>query len=231
MIVLSGTTKERVYRATKAYWLSPFCAGTIEIGETLLSWALEARALSSKAYADAYSTHTHIAYQIKTGLPSSPVTFARLTTLSQFEFVNDNNATELLGRELLAWVRIRIEEPMHILGAQEVRVARLLYTRRGDFTYYERISDPNLYLPEDYHWQWSSKGNALEGYREGQKCFSWYPQGRRGTKNQNQLHYHGENLLIPSVNALNRFDFTLGEPAQIEFDALITTILALLEQE
>lgn len=227
-MILTEATKERVYRAIKAYWLSPFCDGTIEIGEILISWAIGARTLSSKAYADAYNPETQIAYQIKTGLPSSPLTFARLTTSSQFDLVNDDKAATILGNELLAWVRSRIEEPKAFLGAREVRIARLIYTRAGDFSYYERLSEPSHYLPEDYSWQWSSKGNALEGYRAGEKAFSWYPQGRRATKNQNQLHYHGENLLIPTPNSPNRFDFSLGKAGQIEFDVFITKILELL---
>ena len=230
-MILSDLTKERVYRAIKAYWLSPFCPGTIEIGETILSWALGAKSLSSKAYADAYNPETRIAYQIKTGLPSSPVTFARLTTPSQFDLVNDDKAVGNLGHELLIWVQARIQEPQNLLGAEEVRIARLIYTRHGDFTYYERLSEPSLYSPEKYDWRWSIKGNALEGYHESQKIFSWYPQGRRGTKNQNQLHYHGENLLIPPIDAPTRFDFSLGEPGQIEFDIFITTILTLLKEQ
>jgi hypothetical protein len=230
---LSPETIERIELAFKVYWLSPFCSGTIEIGETLISWALKARMLSSKAYADAYQTDSQIAYQIKTGLPTSPVTFARLTTPSQFQLVNDGNpnSPQLLGAELLAWVQERIEQPKKILNAKEVKIARMIYTKSGNFTYYERLVDSSKYDPSLYRWQWSEKGNALEGYQGDHKWFSWYPQGRFGTKNQNQLHDHGENRLIPVENATNRHDFVLGKHAQFEFDEMIIALLQLLDKK
>ncbi|MDX2077640.1 MAG: hypothetical protein SFZ02_14520 [bacterium] len=231
-IILTDETISRIELAFKVYWLSPFCSGTIEIGETLLSWALQATMLSSKAYADAYHSTNQIAYQIKTGLITSPVTFARLTTPSQFDLVNSINQNDIqhLGDELLEWVRNRIEEPKILLGAKEVRVARIIYTKQGDFTYYERLMDINHYLSQDYEWHWSSKGNALEGYRNRVKWFSWYPQGRQGTKNQNQLHYHGENTFLPSVGSKNRHDFRLGTHAQIPFDKMFVALLNLIDQ-
>lgn len=231
-IPLDPETIRRVELAFKVYWLSPFCSGVIEIGETLLSWALQADMLAGKAYADAYNPTSRIAYQIKTGLPTSPVTFARLTTPSQFDLVNSNQPadSDTLGSELLDWVRNRVQEPVSILNAREVRVARIIYTRAGDFIYYERLVDPTLYDPESYRWQWSSKGNALEGYRDGDKWFSWYPQGRQGTKNQNQLHYHGENQHIPPVGSASRHDFRLGKHARITFDAMVEALLQLIEK-
>jgi hypothetical protein len=228
---INPETLRRVELAFKVYWLSPFCSGTIEIGETLLSWALQADMLASKAYADAYHPATQVAYQFKTGLHNSPVTFARLTTPSQSDLVNRDQPDDLniLGHELLAWVRNRIEEPKTILGAKEVRIARVIYTKSGDFTYYERLVDPTLYDPNADRWQWSSQGNALEGYRHDVKWFSWYPQGRLGTKNQNQLHYHGENQLIPAKDSASRHDFRLGQHAQIDFDAMVTALLQIIE--
>lgn len=188
--------------------------------------------LSSKAYADAYESTKQIAYQIKTGLLSSPVTFARLTTPSQFSLVNSTNQADIqqLGDELLTWVQNRIEEPKQLLGAKEIRVARIIYTKNGNFTYYERLMNAEHYLLSDYEWQWSIKGNALEGYRNGAKWFSWYPQGRQGTKNQNQLHYHGENTLIPQVDSKSRYDFYLGEHSQIPFDKMVNALLNLIEE-
>lgn len=229
--ILSTYTKERVEEAIQAYWLSPFCSGVIELGETLLSWALEAQMLASKAYADAYQPEHQIAYQIKTGLPTSPVTFARLTTASQFQLVNSSKQSDLdkLGYELLDWVRHRIMEPIESLNTKEVRVARLIYTKDGTFTYYERLVSPDLYQPKDYVWRWSEKGNALEGYKGDQKWFSWYPQGRDGTRNQNQLHDHGENILIPSSGTSSRHDFSLGPPSQIDFEHFFNAIQPLIE--
>lgn len=231
-ITLDNETVSRIELAFKVYWLSPFCSGTIEIGETLLSWALQATLLSSKAYADAYESTKQIAYQIKTGLPSSPVTFARLTTPSQLKLVNSTHTKDIqqLGNELLTWVQNRIEEPKQQLGAKEVRVARIIYTKDGHFTYYERLMDMMHYLPSDYQWRWSIKGNALEGYRNHEKWFSWYPQGRQGTKNQNQLHYHGENMLIPAVGDKSRYDFYLGSHAQVPFDKMVNVLLKLIEE-
>ena len=230
--IIRRETIRRIELAFKVYWLSPFCSGTIQLGETLLSWALEAEMLASKSYADVYNPTAKIAYQIKTGLPKSPVTFARLTTPSQFSLVNSRNSfdCEILGDELLDWVRNRIEEPKMILGAKEVRVARIIYTKSGDFTYYERLVDPTLYDPGAYTWGWSSRGNALEGYKGSEKWFSWYPQGRRGTKNQNQLHYHGENKLIPPGGSGNRHDFSLGRHAQIDFNDMVNALLHLIEK-
>ena len=230
--IISRETIRRIELAFKVYWLSPFCSGTIQLGETLLSWALEAEMLAGKSYADVYNPTTKIAYQIKTGLPSSPVTFARLTTPSQFALANSNDSLDckILGDELLDWVRNRIEEPKTILGAKEVRVARIIYTKSGDFTYYERPVDPALYDSAAYTWKWSGKGNALEGYKDDEKWFSWYPQGRRGTKNQNQLHYHGENKLIPLGGSGNRHDFSLGRHAQIDFNDMINALLSLIEK-
>jgi len=232
MLSISDAVRARIELAFKVYWLSPFCSGTIEIGEQLLSWALESTMLSSKAYADAYNEANQIAYQIKTGLPSSPVTFARLTTPSQFNLVNSAQEGDInqLGSEILMWVRNRIEEPKARLGAKEVHIARIIYTREGNFTYYERVDDATYYLSDDYSWHWSLKGNALEGYRKGKKWFSWYPQGRLGSKNQNQLHYHGENVLIPIEGSPNRHDFYLGIPSKIPFDAMVKSLLELIEQ-
>jgi hypothetical protein len=195
-IVLPQGRKQKIWTVLRAYWLSPFCSGKIELGEQLLSWALSAETLASKAYADAYDSESKIAYQIKTGLPDSPVTFARLTTPSQSDLVNSSLPAdaEILGKELLSWVSDRIQQPRIILGAEQVRTARLIYTVSGDFTYYEREADPGNFDPRDYSWQWSSRGNALEGYKNNIRWFSWYPQGRQNTKNQNQLHFHGENL-------------------------------------
>lgn len=229
---LSEETIQRVELAFKVYWLSPFCSGTIELGETLLSWALKAELLSSKAYADAYDAKNRIAYQIKTGLPTSPLTFARLTTPSQFDLVNssESNDINILGEELLTWVKHRIDEPKTILGAKEVRISRIIYTKSGDFIYYERIVDPNLYDPKHYKWKWSERGNALEGSKNGEKWFSWYPQGRQGAKNQNQLHYHGENKLIPPIESKSRYDFRLGQHAQISFDDAFRELLKLIER-
>lgn len=230
--IISRETIHRIELAFKAYWLSPFCSGTVQLGEILLSWALKAEMLASKSYADMYNPTTKIAYQIKTGLPASPVTFARLTTASQFSLVNSSDLfdCEILGGELLDWVRNRIEEPKTNLGAKEVRIARIIYTKSGDFTYYERLVDPTLYDPATYTWKWSSKGNALEGYKGDEKWFSWYPQGRRGAKNQNQLHYHGENRLIPPEGSGNRHDFSLGRPAQIDFNDMLNALLNLIEK-
>ena len=232
-IVLSPTRIERIQLAFRVYWLSPFCTGTILLGEPLISWALEANMLATKAYADAYDIHQKIAYQIKTGLPSSPVTFARLTTSSQFQLVNSKDPQDIaiLGHELLHWVRNRIQEPITILGAEEVRIARLLYTKFGDFTYYERLSDSSQFLPENYTFGWSERGNALEVYRNQRKWFSWYPQGRYSTKNQNQLHFHGVNYLMPEIGASNRVDFQLGEPAQIPFDQMVQALLPLVQDK
>jgi hypothetical protein len=229
---LSPKTKQRVELVFKAYWLSPFCSGTVEIGETLVAWALQAEMLIGKAYADAYDASTKTAYQIKTGLPTSPVTFARLTTPSQFDLVNSNHSTDInvLGYELLEWVRNRIEEPKQIYDATFVKLSRIIYTKRGEFTYYERIEDPTLHNPQLYTWQWSEKGNALEGYHNNEKWFSWYPQGRRGTKNQNQLHYHGENKLIPPIGSFARHDFVLGRYSQIGFDEFMNAILKLIDE-
>jgi hypothetical protein len=230
-LVLSERKQQRIQDALKAYWLSPFCTGTILLGEPLLSWALEAEMLASKAYADAFDKANGIAYQIKTGQPKSPVTFARLTTPSQFQWVNANHslAAATLGDELLYWVRSRIEEPKQRLNAVEVRVARLIYTVGGQFIYYERHSIVAVFDPSDYQWQWSAAGNALQGYRNGQHWFSWYPQGRQNSKNQNQLHFHGENALIPTMGSPNRMDFTLGQYGQISFDRMLNAINKLLE--
>lgn len=52
-IVLTDDRIQRVKQAFKVYWLSPFCSGTILLGEQLLSWALDATLLETKAYADA----------------------------------------------------------------------------------------------------------------------------------------------------------------------------------
>lgn len=230
--MLSTEKKKRILLAFKAYWLSPFCTGTILLGEPLLSWALNAQLLETKAYADAYDTEKKIAYQLKTGLPTSPVTFARLTTHSQAQLVNSSKPADLqtLSHELLTWVTNRIQEPLHNLGATEVRIARLIYTKLGDFTYYERVSDPKLYNPDLYSYQWSDNGIALELYRNDSKWFSWYPQGRLNSKNQNQLHFHGENHLIPEEDSPNRFNFHLGKPAQISFEQLLDVLLPLVDK-
>lgn len=230
--MLSVEKKERIQLAFKAYWLSPFCTGTILLGEPLLSWALEAQLLETKAYADAYDTENKIAYQLKTGLPTSPVTFARLTTSSQAQLVNSSKFEDIqqLGYELLEWVANRIQEPLYNLGAKEVRVARLIYTKAGDFTYYERVSDPTHYQPDLYRYKWSENGNALELHRDGLKWFSWYPQGRLNSKNQNQLHFHGENHLMPDEDSLSRFSFRLGLPAQISFEEMLEVLLPLVDK-
>jgi len=228
-IILSENRKHRIKQAFQAYWLSPFCTGTILLGEPLLSWALEARMLSTKGYADAYDPHSKVAYQIKTGLASSPLTFARLTTKSQFEFVNDPDLAKasLLGHELLEWVKHRVEEPKKLLGAIDVHVARLIYNTKGTFTYYERLSTIDIYDPTHYMWKWSSKGHALEGFRHNERWFSWYPQGREKSKNQNQLHFHGENYLIPDIGLPNRYDFELGEYGQIPFEKMLAALVPL----
>lgn len=231
-IILSEQIKQRIEHAFRAYWLSPFCSGVIQIGETLVSWALEATLLGTKAYADAYNPKTKTAYQIKTGLHSSPVTFARLTTPSQFELVNSSSQADIdaLGKELLEWVQQRINEPRAILGAEHVHVARIVYSKTGSFTYYERDVSNDPHDPKDFTWRWSNEGNALEGYYWGEhKWFSWYPQGRRNTRNQNQVHFHGENALMPSIDALNRYDFYLGQHARIPFDKFISVLQPLLD--
>ena len=232
-IVLSVQTKQRIEQAFHTYWLSPFCSGVVQIGETLVSWALEATLLGTKEYADAYNTKTKTAYQIKTGLYDSPVTFARLTTHSQSDLVNSANQTDIdtLGKELLAWVHHRINEPRTVLGATHVRVARVVYSRGGNFIYYERDVSGDPQESKDFVWRWSSKGNALEGYYLGKhKWFSWYPQGRRTTRNQNQVHFHGENALAPRAESPNRYDFYLGEPARIPFDKFMITLQPLLDE-
>lgn len=231
-VILSEQTKKRMEQAFRAYWLSPFCSGVVQIGETLVSWALEAELIGTKEYADAYNTKTKTAYQIKTGLHSSPVTFARLTTPSQFDLVNSSSQTDIdtLGRELLEWVQRRINEPRTVLKAEHVHVARIVYSQIGNFTYYERDVSGDPHNPQDFTWRWSSKGNALEGYYLGErKWFSWYPQGRRSTRNQNQVHFHGENVLMPDASAPNRYDFHLGEHARITFDTFMTALQPLLD--
>lgn len=230
-IILSEQTKQRIEQAFRAYWLSPFCSGVVQIGETLISWALDAVLTNGKAYADAYNTKTKIAYQIKTGLHSSPVTFARLTTPSQFNLVNSSNQADanILGRELLDWVQHRINEPRTMLGASRVHIARVVYSNIGNFIYYERNVENDSLNYENFTWRWSNKGNALEGYYFERKWFSWYPQGREKTRNQNQVHFHGENALIPESGAPNRHDFYLGKHAQISFSKFMDTLQPLLD--
>jgi hypothetical protein len=141
----------------------------------------------------------------------------------------DQKAVDQLGYEVLKWVRNRIDEPKQKFDVDAVRVARIIYTRNGDFTYYERVEDEQHFLPEDYSWRWSAKaGKALEGYRHGERWFSWYPQGRINTRNQNQLHFHGENRLIPPFESSSRYDFSLGVPARIALDTVIDLIAPLL---
>lgn len=230
-LTLSSERKERIQLAFKIYWLSPFCTGTILLGEPLLSWALNAELLEGKAFADAYDRQHSIAYQIKTGLPSSPITFARLTTKSQELLVNSANSHDMaiLAQELLEWVRNRIQEPKVNLRAKEIHIARIIYTKTGDFTYYERLTDPTLYNPDNYTWQWSVKGNALELYQNEVKWFAWYPQGRLNTKNQNQLHFHGENHLIPTLGASNRLDFQLGQYGRLSLEKMAEALSPLLD--
>ncbi|GEM_PF-4562321 len=229
-IQLTEQTKQRLEAGFRAYWLSPFCAGTIEIGEPIIAWALGASHLGTKAFADAYNIQTKVAYQIKTGLVNSPVTFARLTTPSQSQLVNSDHQADRdrLGAELLAWVHARINEPKALLGAEQVRVARIIYTQIGSFTYYERDTAHDPYDPSQFSWIWSTKGNALEGYYENKKWFSWYPQGRLQTKNQNQLHFHGENAFIPPAGAANRHDFYLGKFGRITFDDFMKAMLPIV---
>jgi hypothetical protein len=231
-IVLSEETKVRVDAVFKTYWASPFCAGTIELGEVLLAWALRADLTQTKQYADAIQTESGIAYQIKTGLRTSPVTFARVTTPSQEQLVNspDWEHINTLGHELLEWMRQRITQPYQWPHIKEVRVARVLYTKRGEFTYYERAVASQTDVPDLQSWRWSEAGNALEGYLGNVKWLSWYPQGRQNTRNQNQLHFHGENELIPPPGASNRIDFSMGSPARISFDEIITLLKPLVER-
>lgn len=230
-IVRSEETKQRIHQAFRVYWLSPLCPGIVQLGETLVGWALQAALTGGKAYADAFNLQTKTAYQIKTGLRSSPVTFARLTTSSQLNLVNTGrqNDANLLGAELLAWVWQRINQPREVLGAEKIRVARIIYSRLGQFTYYERDVTTDPYDPNDFVWRWSSKGKALEGFYKDRRWFSWYPQGRLATRNQNQLHFHGENDLIPKAGAPNRYDFNLGEPAQVSFDKFMTVVQPLFD--
>lgn len=135
----------------------------------------------------------------------------------------------VLANELLAWVRQRIQEPLTNLGAQDVRVANITYTKQGDFTYYERHVNPTNYQPEDFDARWSESGKALELYKGDDKWFSWYPQGRQNSRNQNQLHFHGENHLTPDADAPNRFDFMLGEYGTIEFNVMLNALLPLVD--
>lgn len=233
-VVLSQQTKQRIEQAFRAYWLSPLCSGDIEVGETVVSWALGAARIGTKAFADAFNVTTKTAYQIKTGLLTSPVTFGRLTTPSQFELVNSPKQEDLnrLGRELLEWVWRRINEPKTVLEANQVRVARVIYSQIGNFTYYERDVSTDPHDPQMFTWKWSNGGKALEGYYSEypeRQWFSWYPQGRLGTRNQNQLHFHGENKFIPSEGALNRYDFYLGKHARISFDDFMGVLQPLID--
>lgn len=228
--MLSQHTRERVELVFKVYWLSPFCTGTVELGETLLSWALRAERIPKKSFTDLFDYETKTSYQVKTGLEGGIVTFARLTTSSQPNLVDSTSPYdwEILGNELLEWVRKRIQEPREEFGAKHIKVARIVYTRDGNFTYYERHVDPDQYDPSLHYWEWRFEGSALNGYLNEEKWFSWYPQGRSSTRNQNQLHFHGEWILMPERGSPDRHDFILGPPAQINFSDFIQVMAPLI---